>query len=124
MALINAVTYTGWQLALFILVGAIAVSQPVTAVVNWICTLFIRPNPLPRLDFSAGIPSEDRTIVVVPTMLSNIKGVDELIEGLEVRFVANHGKNIHFALLTDFTDADAQHQPDDETVIEPCIERD
>ena len=41
------------------------------AVVNWLATLVANPHPLPRLDFSEGIPPEHRTMVVVPTMLSN-----------------------------------------------------
>ncbi len=40
-------------------------------VVNWLAILLVHPRPLPRLDFSDGIPPEHRTMVVVPTMLSN-----------------------------------------------------
>ena len=44
-------------------------------------------------------------MVVVPTMLSNPEGVADLLEGLEVRYLANRDDNVHFALLTDFLDA-------------------
>ncbi len=40
-------------------------------------------------------------MVVVPTMLSNAEAVADLLEGLEVRYLANRDDNLHFALLTD-----------------------
>ena len=60
---------------------------------------------LPRMDFSEGIPPECRTLVVVPTMLASPGNVEELVEALEVRFLANRDENLHFGLLTDFRDA-------------------
>ena len=62
-------------------------------------------DPLPRLDFSGGIPPESRTLVVIPTMLTSAPNIEELIEALEVRFLANRDENLHFGLLTDFRDA-------------------
>ena len=57
------------------------------------------------MDFSEGIPPESRTLVVVPTMLTSAQNVEDLIEALEVRFLANRDDNLHFGLLTDFRDA-------------------
>ena len=54
-----------------------------------------------------GIPAEHRTVVAVPTMLTDAAAVDELLEALEVRFLANRDENLSFALLTDFRDAAA-----------------
>ena len=44
-------------------------------------------------------------LVVVPTMLMSAQYVEELIEALEVRFLANRDANLHFGLLTDLRDA-------------------
>ena len=44
-----------------------ATSQLAVALVNWLATLLVTPHPLPRMDFSEGIPPESRTLVVVPT---------------------------------------------------------
>ena len=43
-------------------------------------------------------------MVVVPTMLSNPEAVVDLLEGLEVRYLANRDDHLHFALLTDLED--------------------
>jgi cyclic beta-1,2-glucan synthetase len=50
-------------------------------------------------------------MVVVPTMLTSIEGVDRLIETLEIHHLSNRDKHLHFALLTDFRDAAAEDLP-------------
>ncbi len=85
---------------------------------NWLATIWVRPTMLPRLDFSKGIPVDFSTLVTVPTMLSSKKGIEEDVEALEIRFLANRGKNLHFSLLTDFTDADSETMPDDDALLE------
>ena len=82
-------------------------------VANWLATLLVSPRPLPRMDFSEGIPPEHRTMVVVPTMLAGAEGVEDLLEGLEVRYLANRDDHLHFALLTDFEDAEQEIMPAD-----------
>ncbi|MDP1609439.1 MAG: glucoamylase family protein [Sulfuritalea sp.] len=83
----------------------LAASQLAVALVNWLATLMVPPQHLPRMDFSMGIPPESRTLVVVPTMLTSAANIDELAEALEVRFLANRDERLHFGLLTDFCDA-------------------
>ncbi len=87
------------------------------AVANWLAVLLVNPRPLPRLDFSAGIPSEQRTMVVVPTMLTNPEAVADLLDGLEIRYLANRDDKLHFALLTDFLDAPKEVMPQDEQLV-------
>ncbi|RYZ55687.1 MAG: hypothetical protein EOP49_02325 [Sphingobacteriales bacterium] len=98
-------------------------AQMAIALVNWLSTLVVYPKLLPRLDFSKGIPKEFRTLVVVPTMLSGARYIDELIEGLEIRFLANKDQHLHFALLTDFLDADKETLPEDDPLVSLANER-
>ncbi|HZI53273.1 MAG TPA: cyclic beta 1-2 glucan synthetase, partial [Chitinophagaceae bacterium] len=92
--------HTGWLIGLAI-VSVICISQFVITLVNWLVTLWIPPHFLPRMDFSRGIPHASRTLVVVPAMLDSISELENLIEKMEVRFLANRNENLHFALLTD-----------------------
>ena len=85
---------------------AIAVAQRVVA---WA----IPPRRLSRLDFSDRIPESARTMVVVPTLLTNRDAVAALLEHVEVLALGNLDPHIHFAILSDFTDADAQERPGD-----------
>ena len=99
------------------------VSRLAVAVINWLSTLLAQPFLLPRLDFSKGIPDECRTMVVIPTLFNNAAAIHDLVEGLEVRFLANRDANLSFALLTDFKDADTETTPDDEILLKTAVEK-
>jgi hypothetical protein len=103
--------------------AAIVFSEMGIALVNWAAAVLVAPQPLPRLDYSAGIPSRDRTLVVVPCMFGSIDAVDALAEALEVRFLANRDPHLHFALLSDFLDADVQLLPGDEALLAHAAEQ-
>jgi cellobiose phosphorylase len=107
-----------WSTLLLGLLLLLASSQLALSLVNWLASLLVVPGPLPKMDFSEGIPPASRTLVVVPTMLSSPANVDSLIEALEVRFLANRDGSLHFALLTDFLDAAQETLADDGALIE------
>jgi cyclic beta-1,2-glucan synthetase len=106
----------GWLLVLIGLAALGAGSQLAVALVNRLAASLATPRPLPRMDFSGGIPAPSRTLVVVPAMLASAAHLEHLLEGLEVRFLANRDEHLHFALLTDFPDADVQTLPSDEAL--------
>jgi len=80
-------------------------------------TLLIEPVLIPKMDFSEGIPFEMRTLVVVPTVLAEPDDVDDLLESLEVRYLANRDSNLYFALLTDLVTAAEETLPGEEAMI-------
>jgi cyclic beta-1,2-glucan synthetase len=107
----------GWILTLLAIPVVLCTSHLAIALVNWAATLLATPQLLPRLDFSTGIPQDRRTLVVVPTMLMSAQNIEELIEALEVRFLANRDANLHFGLLTDFRDANEETLAEDEPLL-------
>jgi len=107
-----------WLLAIIAFLALLSASQLATSVVNFFSTLLVNPHLLPRMDFSKKIPLESRTMVVVPAMLSGMKEIENLTESLEIRFLANRNDNLHFALLTDFTDAEQESLPQDRALVE------
>ena len=46
-------------------------------------------------------------MVIVPTLLTSVDGVQALLEQLEVAALANLDPHVHFAILSDLPDADA-----------------
>jgi len=102
--------YGVWLIGILSLLG---VSQLAIALVNWLTTRLVAPHPLPRMDFSKGIPPESSALVVVPTMITGTESIEHLMEALEVRFMANRDENLRFVLLTDFRDACEETLPDD-----------
>jgi cellobiose phosphorylase len=113
-----ALELQGWKLIFFTLVFLLCASQLAVALMNWLSTLLVKPCLLPRMDYSAGIPADCRTMVVVPTMLSSVASVDHLIETLEIHHLANRDEHLHFALLTDFRDAPTEILPGDDILLQ------
>ena len=113
----------GWALGLVGLLSLLCTSHLTVAVVNWLVTMLATPRPLPRMDFSKGIPPECRTLVVVPTMLTSTQTIEDLVEALEVRFLANRDDHLHFGLLTDFPDAIEETLPEDEPLVRLAQQR-
>jgi len=112
-----------WAMILLGLTALLATSQLAVSLVNWAASLLVAPHPLPKMDFSKGIPPASRTLVVVPTMLTSAAGIDSLIEALEVRFLANRDPSLHFALLTDFLDANQETLPEDAALMQLAAEK-
>jgi cellobiose phosphorylase len=106
-----------WVMALVSLPVLMCAVHFAIGVVNWLVTVFVGPLPLPRMDFRTGIPPEHRTMVVVPTMLTSMQTVRELLEALEIHYVANSDKHLCFALLTDLRDAPQEVMDEDADLI-------
>ncbi len=107
-----------WKIILLGIICIISTSQFALTLINWFVTILVRPHLLPRLDFYKGIPLQYRSLIAVPTMLSSMKVLDAQVESLEVRFLANRDQHLHFALLTDLNDADAETLSDDESLLQ------
>ncbi|MEO8123921.1 MAG: cyclic beta 1-2 glucan synthetase, partial [Burkholderiales bacterium] len=114
----SALQWPWWGVFALAVVLLVASSQLVVSIVNWFVTLIVAPQPLPRMDYAFGIPSHARTLVVVPTMLGSIASVEDLVDALEVRFLANRDARLHFGLLTDLHDAAQEHRPADAALVE------
>ncbi len=105
------------------LLGLLVFSELGIVLVNWTATVLVAPKPLPKLDFSEGIPADCATVVAVPSMLSSPDGIDVLVEALEVRFLANRDPQLRYVLLTDFLDAPAAQAPNDDALLAHAVQR-
>jgi len=107
-----------WLLLVVGLLSLICASQLATSVVNFFSTILVKPDVMPRMDFSTGIPADFRTLVIVPVMLTNADDIENLVEALEVRSLANRNNNLYFGLLTDFIDAAQEKLPEDQPLVD------
>ncbi len=110
-------SYCSRDAAPWVVLLAFCASQFCVALVNLATTLVVKPTLLARLDFSKGIPREHRTLVAVPTLLTDTAEIDALVEALEIRFLANRDASLCFALLTDFRDAATERMEGDEALL-------
>ena len=116
-------TKNSWLLLSIAFLSLLCTSQLAIAVVNFFSTLLVKPHLLPRMDFSHEIPPDFRTLVVIPVILTSAESIEILVEALEVRFLANRNENLHFGLLTDFTDAAQEKLPEDQALIDLVQQR-
>ena len=108
----------GGLLGLTAMCALLCATQFGVAVANRLAIALVEPQVLARMDFSKGIPAEHRSLVIVPTMLTDMDAIERLIEALEVHFLANRDPHLQFGLLTDFTDADAEQLPEDDGLVQ------
>jgi cyclic beta-1,2-glucan synthetase len=109
------------ELGLLAALGAMSAIDVAVALVNRIVTLFVRALPLPGLALLNGVPEALRTIVVVPAMLIHEDEIEGLVERLETHHLASPEGDLHFALLSDWTDADAESLDGDAALL-ACAE--
>lgn len=120
---LGLLTYTllsGGMPAQLIVVGVLGSGLALEAaitLVHWNVTHRIKPQSLPRMDFSQGIPPGNRTMVVVPTLLENAEELNHLLQELELYYLSNPDPQLTYALLTDFGDAAAEDMPEDEELL-------
>ena len=110
------------MLVLVILALLIPASDIAVGLVNNLTTLLLAPRKLARLDYKAGIPADVSSMVVVPSMLVRPDSAANLLERLEITFLANPDPVLRFALLTDFADAPEEHRPEDDSLIRSALD--
>ena len=106
----------GWALVVAVLAIGPASSLAVT-IVNHAVTRSIGPRPLPRLELDDGVPTEMRTLVAVPMLLTSAADVDSQVATLEVHYLGNRDGDLRFALVSDWTDSDVEHADGDDDLL-------
>ena len=103
------------------LLSLIPASDLALSVLNWDITYLLPPRVLPSMETKSGIPADACTMVVVPTLFTSIETVKELLEHLEVHYLANQDEHLYFALLGDFGDAMQEEMASDALLLETAI---
>src|SRR5215217_3653424 len=107
-----------WRfLGLIAFLALIPASDLALTVLNWDLTHFFPPRLLPRMDTGDGIPEDAATFIVVPTIFLGESQVHELVEKLEVHYLANQDQHLYFALLGDFPDDTSEDTASDANLL-------
>jgi len=105
---------------LWLIIGVALALEAGIIVVNVILTQFLPVKKLPRIKLEDDVGLDRRTCVVVPSMLRSEKSIKEIVEKFEVRYLGNNEKNIYYALLFDFKDAEREVMESDQRLLE-CL---
>ncbi|MGH9913671.1 MAG: hypothetical protein ACRD63_00105 [Pyrinomonadaceae bacterium] len=105
-------------LIVVVLLSLIPSSSLAISILNWDFTSAFLPRVLPKMDATRGIPENAQTMVVIPTLFTSTEAVRELLEKLELHFLANREEHLYFALLGDYADAPDEEMPEDTDLLE------
>ena len=94
------------------LLTIVPTSELTIQVLQRLIARFIPPRRLPRLDLHR-LPESARTMVIIPTILDSVERAQDLVAHIEVQALGNLDPHLHFALLSDFTDAEQETMPRD-----------
>ena len=131
IAVLTAIIITGmvWLLTwastpLFLVLTSMLIlvipgSQAAVQLMNYFITNILPAEPLLKLDFSKGVRNDCVTLVAIPTLLLNESQVRRLIEQVEIRYLGNHDRNIHFAIVSDLPDSH-EPAPEDDALVDLC----
>jgi cyclic beta-1,2-glucan synthetase len=112
----------GWglsdaRLALLALLGMIPALDAAIAFVNRAVARRVDATILPGLALRDGVPSQLRTLVVVPALLTTPAALAEQIDRLEIHHLSSPDGELYFALLSDWTDAPTESTAGDKALL-------
>ncbi|MGD8352575.1 MAG: glucoamylase family protein, partial [Pseudomonadota bacterium] len=103
---------------ILILAGLLPASQLAVQLINYIITRIMPPGRIPKMSFEGrGIPDSCRTLVVVPILLTDTRGLEEDLENLEIRYHANPENNLVYSLFCDYKDSDEELTAKDKSLF-------
>lgn len=94
----------------------IPISQLISQIVNELLINCVKTTVIPKLDYSKGIPKESKTMVVIPTIVSNTKKIKEMFDILESFYLVNKTENLYFTLLGDVKASDKKVEDYDKEI--------
>jgi cyclic beta-1,2-glucan synthetase len=100
--------HNGALAAIAVALALLTASEFAATLVNLWVTHLCHPRPLPGLELVDGVPPELRTMIALPVLLTSLSDIDAHVLSLEVHYLATQDGDIHFALLSDWLDADSE----------------
>lgn len=108
----SAFMLAGLGIAGFVLASDVAV-----ACTNRLAMWVFGAQALPGMALEEGLAAPLRTLVVVPVLLTTNASVAEQVARLELHHLASRDGEVHFALLSDWTDSTTEHAEADVALL-------
>jgi len=106
------------QLVMLGILGLVPASDIAVALVNRWITRSVSGSLLPAMELRHGITADLRTMIVIPTLLVDAKGVTEQLDRLEDHHLGNADEYFSFALISDWLDAPTEHVEGDQALVD------
>ena len=107
---LSGTAHSWGALALLMIIALVPCSGVAVAVLHYAFAHLLPPHTRPKLDLRKGLPTDARTLVVIPTLLGRAADVTAMIRQLELHYLCNPDPSLQFAILTDDVDAKAEQR--------------
>lgn len=101
------------------LLAALVILLPCSEIVVSLINRFVCKNidmrHVPKIYINE-LDNKNKTIIVVPTIISTNNDILKLVEKLEIIYSGNKVSNTYFAILADFKDADKEKRDEDDEI--------
>lgn len=105
-------------LAIICILLYVPISEIFLRILNYILGKIKSPEIIPKMNYESNIPDNKKTMVIIPTILKSKEKVQEMMQKLEVYYLANKDKNIYFTLLGDCSEESECEKDFDEEIKE------
>lgn len=123
---LGVLLYSTSHMAVLAVIEAILIYIPITEIITKliqnVLSKCVKPKLIPKMDFSEEVPKEYSTMIVIPSIVKSGEKVKELMQKLEVYYLANKSKNIYCTLLGDCTSGDLEKEQFDNEIIKVGLE--
>ena len=86
--------------------------------INYILSKIVKSKKIPKINFEEGIGEENKTMVVIPTIINSEEKIQEMIRKIEIYHLANLDENIYFTLLGDCTTSEKEVEKIDQKLVQ------
>ncbi len=85
--------------------------------IDYLLRKIVKPKTLPRFNFAKTIDKKYKTYVVMPTIISSIEKLDNMINKMEITYLANRTDNMYYMLLGDCMQSDKAKIDIDDKIV-------
>ncbi|GHV01028.1 hypothetical protein FACS1894211_09890 [Clostridia bacterium] len=115
----SALVPAGWPRLIYAVIAYPIFVYIAKLITTGVLKIFTRPDVLPRLDFSGGVPDRHKTLVVVSQLVASEDEMRRAVRRVGVNASAEADGNIGYCLLADLPASDGENLSDkDKAIIE------
>ena len=107
----------------FYIIGFVFSLEASDKILSYVLRKRVRPKILPRFDFAKTVDKKYPTYVVMPTVISSVEKLDEMIKKMEVTYLSNRSENMYYMLLGDCISSDRAVISIDEDIVKYAKKR-
>lgn len=108
---------------LFYIIGFTFSLEAADKILSYVLRKIVHPKILPRFDFAKTVDKKYPTYVVMPTVISSVEKLDEMIHKMEVTYLANRSENMYYMLLGDCVPSDKAVIDVDQKIVDYAKEK-